>query len=136
VIILPLSDDAKEFLNNYFEKTIGLPIKFEYVWFYRPVFHELPFENIEPIEDIKRASGCEALYVLFKMRYQNRDYEYEVRFSNNNRELILKNCFLKYFSIFAHEQPEDVAKDINKKMEGTAKLVCMVIVTSLEKLNS
>jgi hypothetical protein len=128
---LSLKDDVKDFLNSNFKKA-GFPIEIEKILFYRPTFHELPFEHIEVISDISRINICEALYVIFKMNYKGRGFEYEARFNNNNGELIYRDCFLKHFDIFPNEELDVIAK----KMEEEARFVCLLIAARLNALNS
>jgi hypothetical protein len=49
---LTLKDDALTFLNGLFQKT-GYHITFRNLLFYRPVYHEVPFEHFEVINDVK-----------------------------------------------------------------------------------
>ena len=57
-----LADEIKKIINQEYSKS-GIRLKLSQVIIYRPVFHELPFENLEIINDAKRCMACNPIHI-------------------------------------------------------------------------
>lgn len=129
MILLTLKEEVMNEVNDVL-KRINSKIKLLDLLLYRPTFHEIPYyiEDIDLIEDCKRANVCDKLWITFQINYEDSDYEYEARFIKNNDELELKGFFIIYCR--AVETEEELLK-IEEKMKDTAQLVCACIILGL-----
>lgn len=61
---------------------------------WRPAFQETEFQDFEPIHDIERLYECNPLYITLFLTYDDRKYEYELHYHNNDRKVELQNIKL------------------------------------------
>ena len=124
-----LSDDLKKAFNIHFEKS-NIPIKINELVLFRPVMHEPPFEHIEVINDAKRFLDCNNLNMVISIEQNDRRYECELRYKNENGKLQNTEAQLQYCDIMPNENIENLQRSILE----TFKLLGMLINSTVESM--
>ena len=114
-MILTLKDEVIKALNELFAK-FKIPMKIEELFLYRPVFHEAPFEDFEPINDVSRLSVCDPLCIEFDYEFNSYNFSYHMECINIKGTFRIKEMWLKGSDIY----PKD-AKGINVDEKAITK---------------
>lgn len=127
-----LADDIKKKINDEFAKS-QIPLKINYLFLFRPVFHELPFENMEVIDNAKRFVVCNPVHMVITMNHQDvankRDYDFEaeLKYVINNGHFTNEWCQLLTCDIFPNEDPEKVQNSLSQMARITGLLILSAI---------
>lgn len=124
-----LKDDLIKVLNAVFQKA-KIPLKITDMFLYRPVYHEPPFENFEPINEAKRLAVCNPIWVEFDLESNDRRYMYQLRCKNNKGAFSLGHLRLKSCDYYEGEDPKKLERD----MKSDADLVTRLLLQIFELL--
>jgi hypothetical protein len=111
-----LKEQVMDTLNELFVK-FKVPMKIKDIFLYRPTFHELPFEDFEPINDARRLAVCDPLCIEFDYEYSNYNFSYHIECTNSKGAFRVKTLMLKSADIY----PKDTQKMGLKEKEITRK---------------
>lgn len=125
-----LKDEVMNLLNLFFERA-KIPVRITELFMYRPVIHEPPFENFEPINEATRLVSCDPLFIEIGLKHNDRWYEYQIRCRKEKSKFLPKIYWLKYCDLFPTEDPKKVEKD----MEGNIQLVAKFLLKTLELMS-
>ena len=89
-----LKDDLIKILNTLFQKA-KIPLRINNMFLYRPVYHESPFENFEPINEKKRLAVCDPIWCEFEVEHDSRRYLYQIRCRNKRGKFSVGHLWLK-----------------------------------------
>lgn len=127
-----LADEIKKQINEKFEKS-EIPLKINYLLLFRPVFHELPFENLEVIDNPKRFMVCNNVHMVITMNYEDmpnkKDYDFEVelRFVTSNGHFENEWCQVLTCDVFPGEDPEKIQNNLSQFAKMTGLLIVSAI---------
>jgi len=121
-----LKDDIMKLLNLFFEKG-KIPLKITEMFLYRPVYHEPPFENLEPINEATRLVACDPVFIDFMVEHDKHRYEYQFRCRNDKGKFVLKLCWLKFCDIFPNEDPKKLERNMESNKTFLARAICSVL---------
>lgn len=133
-----LKDEITELINSVF-KEAKLEIRISDLFLYRPVVHELPFENLEPIQDSERLRNCgqqifleiEIAEKITTIKQPERDKErilsYHIECKKDGNKFSIGN----YFCTGANYYPDETPKDIDAITEKIAVPVFNMILRIL-----
>lgn len=108
---MTLQDEATYELNEFF-KSKDYPLKVTKIIFYRPAYLESYWDNYEPITDINRLFLCNTVRLNIEIMINGRDCEFDIKFKNDNEDLICQYCNIKYWDHFKNEDFEKVAESM------------------------
>ena len=92
---MSLADEAIPRMNSLFT-TVNLPLKIIELTCWRPAFQNSYFQDYEPIHNVDRLFECDPVYVTLFIEYEERRYEYELRYRNDKETLKLSMFKLNY----------------------------------------
>lgn len=101
-----LSDDITKALDEIFTK-VKIPMKVREIFLYRPVYHELPFEDFEPINDAARLVVCDPLCIEFDYEFNGYNFSYHLECANSKGDFSLKEKWLKNSDIYASDAKDN-----------------------------
>ena len=120
-----LKDDLIKILNTVFEKG-KIPLKINDMFLYRPVYHEPPFENFEPISEAKRLVMCDPIWCEFEIEHNNRRYVYQIRCRNKKGEFSKKHFWLKTCDYYEGEDPKKLERDMKSHADLISKFLLQI----------
>ncbi|MCJ7430013.1 hypothetical protein MUO83_02200 [Candidatus Bathyarchaeota archaeon] len=111
-----LKDEIIAALNELFVK-FKVPMKIKDLFLYRPVFHEVPFEDFEPINEANRLTSCDPLCIELDYECDGYIFSYHMECSNKKGIFRIKEKWLKHSDIFPRDTKgiEVNEKDITRK---------------------
>lgn len=111
-----LKDEIITTLNEVFTK-FKIPMKIKDLFLYRLVFHEVPFEDFEPINEAKRLTACNSLCIEFDYELEGYNFSYHLECTNANGTFVLKEQMLKGSDIYPSDTKDNIVdeKEITKK---------------------
>lgn len=121
-----LKDDVIKLLNTIFKRG-KIPIKVNDLFLFRPVYHEPPFEDFEPINDPRRLPFCNPLWIDFEIEHDNHRYVYQLRCKNDKGKFIRKHCWLKTCDIFLGDDPKKLEKDMKSNVNLAARILLDIL---------
>lgn len=107
-------------LNDLF-KLFGSPLQILEIFCYRRFLRNSLFQDYEPIHDVQRLLECDPVYIMLLLEFQGRQYEYEVKYNNDNKMLKLNSFRLNY----CQYTPEE---DVTKIEDNMKPLVSMLAI--------
>jgi len=112
---LTLQDDAKNELNKFF-KSKNYPYEIQKIFFYRLAFHESHWDNYEPITNINRLYTCNLVRINVEMTINCSFCEYNIKYKNDDENLICEDTMLKYFDFQEKEDFNKVGEEIREML--------------------
>jgi len=119
---LSLVKDAAAALNRFFDQ-FQFPIKIKKMFFYRPAYFDSYFEHFEPIFNVERLFECNSIFVNLEAKINGRDSEFDIRYNNENKRLILKKCSLKYCDFEEGENLEQIRTHLTTLMQAITTII-------------
>jgi hypothetical protein len=104
-----LKDEIIAFMNPFFKK-INLAVAITDLFLFRPVVHELPFEGLEPINDVNRLKACSPTLCI--------EIDIEDRVTTQKQPLADKSRILSYY-IECKKNENNGSKNGNKFVIST-----------------
>jgi hypothetical protein len=122
-----LKDEIIKTLNDLFAK-FKVPLKIKDLFLYRPVMHELPFEDFEPIHEAKRLITCNPLCVELDYEFNNYNFSYHLECVNEKGTFAIKEQWLKNSDIYPVDTKDMTVdeKEITKK-SGIAEFSSVLV---------
>jgi hypothetical protein len=132
-----LNDEVIKALNEIFTK-LKIPMKVKELFLYRPVYHELPFEGFEPINETSRLTVCDPLCIEFNYEFDGYDFAYHLECGNTKGNFTLKEKWLRSSDIYPSDAKGDMVDEvqITKKSKidlFSSLLLRMLSLTSREQ---
>jgi len=93
------------------------------IFYYRPAYFETYFENYEPIHDVDKLFSCSPIYINLEAIIDDREYEYDIRYMNDDRRLACTGCALKYMDYKEGEDPDQICKEKTEFMYEIARII-------------
>jgi hypothetical protein len=107
-----LKDEIIKALNGFFVK-FKIPMQIKDLFLYRPVYHEPPFEDFEPINEAKKLTACDPLCIEFDYEFEGYDFSYHLECRNKKGVFGIKEMWLKYSDIYPSDA-SDMKVDENE----------------------
>jgi hypothetical protein len=111
-----LNDEVIKTLNELFTK-FKIPMKIKDLFLYRPVFHQVPFEDCEVITETGKLAVCNSLCIEFDYEYNGYNFSYHIECKNVKGAFHRKEMWLKGSDIY----PVDRQKENLNEREITKK---------------
>lgn len=122
-----LADDIQKKINDEYKRS-DVSLKVNQVILFRPVLHELPFENLEVINDAKRCLACNPIHMRLLMNHresETKDYDFEIelKFVSNNGFYVCEYSQMMACDIWPNEDPNTVQANLSQYAKVTGLLM-------------
>lgn len=129
-----LKDEVIEALNELFAK-FKVPLKIKDLFLYRPVFHELPFEDFEPINEASRLTTCDPLCIDLDYELDCYNFSYHLECSNRRGIFKVKTKWLKFSDIYPIDKKGTEVDEKGMTRKSRIDAVSLVLLRQLSLLS-
>jgi len=134
-----LNDEIIKTINEIFAK-FKIPMKVKDLFLYRPFYHEIPFENFEPINDATRLATCDPLCIEFDYEFNGYNFSYHLECTKTKGAFSLKEKWLKGSDIYASDAKGDIVDEANmtkkSRVDVFASLLLRILSLASRKVTS